>query len=74
MNRILVSCFAQPLALTQSQVDGDGDKEVILQQRPLQELHNLEARAIQSVCGASAEKTEALSLSGKTESLSLLGA
>ena len=35
----------------------------LLQLRPLQELHNLEAPAIQSVCGASGEKTEALSLS-----------
>ena len=34
-----------------------------LQLRPLQELHNPEARAIQSICGASAEQTEALSLS-----------
>ena len=35
----------------------------LLQLRPLEELHNLEAPAIQSVSGASAEKTEALSLS-----------
>ena len=35
----------------------------LLQLRPLQELHNLEAHAIQSVCGAPGEKTEALSLS-----------
>ena len=34
----------------------------LLQLRPLQELHNLEAPAIQSVCGASGEKTEVLSL------------
>ena len=36
----------------------------LLQLRPLlEELHNLEAPAIQSVSGASGEKTEALSLS-----------
>ena len=35
----------------------------LLQLRPLEELHNLEAHAIQSVCGAFAEQTEALSLS-----------